>query len=339
MTAEFVSIIVPTFRRPSVLTETLAALIKLNHSKDAFEIIVVDDGSNDETSNVVKSFQDKFANLKYLPQSNSGVATARNNGARAARGDILIFNDDDIIVAPDLIERHLRHLREFGACLVNGHWEFAPAMADYFEQTPFGRFRTNIEVWVKTDNDKKLLRDGVYESQTASACNLGVRRADYWRIGGFDEQFPFAGCEDHEFVIRARKLGYKFIYDFDLKLLHNDHRISVEQFGERQRRGAITKVLIAHKQPEEEADHPLITENDFIRRGEPFKLSAKKALKKTLATPPAFAALITATRVLESTWKNSPLLPRLYNAAAAVYIFRGIREGLARYGEPKTSHN
>lgn len=329
-----VSIIVPTFRRPMILGETIAELIKLDYPQERFEIIVVDDGSDDETAETVKSFQSKFANLIYHYQKNSGVATARNTGAKIAKGDVLIFIDDDILPASNAIQKHLKNLEEFGKCLVNGHWEFAPKMKKYLENDPFGQFRLKTEIWVKEGTGKKILRDQLYEPTGITACCLGVRKTDFWDIGGFDEQFPFAGCEDQEFSLRAARAGYQFIYDYSLKLLHNDQRLSVEQFGERQRRGAITKVLLATKYPQEEGNHPMIVENGFVKKGEPLKLSVKKNIKRFFASSFLLNSVLMTTKFLEKNWQNNFLLSRSYNLICGIYIFRGIREGIAKYGSP-----
>lgn len=329
-----VSVIIPTFRRPQVLERTLESFAALEFPPEKYEVIVVDDGSNDETAETVRAAQGKIKNLTYIEQPNSGVATARNLGAKRAQGDVLIFNDDDIIVPPDLIEIHLKHLAEFGDCVINGHWEFPPEMTDYFENTAFGRFRVSTEVWVKEENDKKRIGGNVYEPLTVSACNCGIRRESFWKIGGYDEQFPFAGAEDHEFCLRAVKAGFRLIYDYDLKLLHNDHRINIEQFGERQRRNAITRVLLATKYPELEGKHPMIVENSYRKSGEPLKKSVKKLLKSFFTTAPVSAVILGGTKFLEKYWKESSLLPRLYNVNCGIYIFRGVREGLQKYGEP-----
>lgn len=332
-----VSIVVPTFRRPDVLRQTLAALVKLDYPRENYEIIVVDDGSEDATPQVVEAFQSEFANLIYHSQPNSGVATARNSGAKIARGEILIFNDDDIVAEASVIERHLRNLAEFGKCLINGHWEFTPEMTSYLENTPFGQFRLQTEVWVKTAIERKSLRENCYEPSGVTACHLGVRREDFWQIGGFDEQFPYAGCEDQEFSMRASQKGYKFIYDNDIRLWHNDHRLNLQQFGERQRRGAITKVLLAVKYPVEVGNHSMIVENDRLKSGDSLKITTKKIIKTICANTVALNILLAAVAALEKKWSRSFLLPPLYNSICGFYIFRGIRQGIARFGEPRVS--
>ena len=329
-----VSIIVPTFRRPDILKETLKVLTDLDYPKDKYEIIVVDDGSNDSTPEVVKLFEKDFPPVTYHFQENSGVAKARNEGARLAKGEVLIFNDDDIIIEPDNIRRHLQNLNKFGKCLVCGHWEFTPELTRTMNETQFGRYRLALENWYKEENTKEPIQDNRYYSQTISPQNESVRREDFWHIGGFDEDFPYAGCEDDEFVVRAVKAGYKFIYDYDIKMLNNDRRIDIKQFAERNRRGAVTKILIAHKFPKERGSHPLIYENEYRKPGEPLKRTAKKLIKTILSRPGITSSILAGTVFLERTWKQSFLLPKLYDVICGLYIFRGIREGIQRYGEP-----
>src|SRR5207302_1833392 len=87
--------------------------------------------------------------LVYYKEENRGVASARNQGAALARGEVLIFIDDDILVQPTLIAHHLETVAQFGDCLVNRHWEFAPSVANELQTTPFGRYRIEVERWVK----------------------------------------------------------------------------------------------------------------------------------------------------------------------------------------------
>lgn len=246
----FVSIIVPSFRRPQVLRLTLRALSRLDYAADRHEIIVVDDGSGDETPEVVRAARAECERVRYHEQPNSGVATARNNGARMARGENLIFIDDDIIVDPDFITRHLLAMRKFDRCFVNGEWEFTPELEAALGESSFGRFRVKIEEWVKQGEAKTPLHGSYVETTTATAQNLGVRAEDYRRIDGFDEQFPYAGREDEEFAIRAAAAGIRFVRDLDLRVLQNDHRLTLRQFCERKRRDAITVVVLTTKYPE-----------------------------------------------------------------------------------------
>jgi len=327
-----VSIIIPTFRRPDVLRQTLTALARLDYSSAPYEIIVVDDGSEDNTSQVVTEMAAGFPQLRYLPQQNRGVAAARNNGARAAHGEILIFLDDDMVVQPDLIHLHVRTLRKHGKCLVNGHWEFHPDLNAQLKESPFGRFRIEVENWVKAGIETEPLDEDSVRPAGLTACNLGVRRDHFWNIGGFDEDFPFAGCEDQEFSIRAREAGFEFVYNSTLLFWHNDHRLTLKQFCERQRRGAVTAALLGLKHGRRWHGFSMVEGNCGVRRGEPLKEALKKLAKQVASAPPLVAGLYAGIEFLERAWPASPLLPRLYRAMCGIYIFRGVREGLARFG-------
>ncbi|MGE0267442.1 MAG: glycosyltransferase [Candidatus Omnitrophota bacterium] len=103
------SIIIPTFNRSALLQKALGSVI--NQSYKNFEIIVVDDGSTDDTESVVEVFrkQIKFE-LKYLRQANQGVSAARNNGILAAKGEFICFLDSDDLYSPNTLELRAKAL-------------------------------------------------------------------------------------------------------------------------------------------------------------------------------------------------------------------------------------
>ncbi len=327
-----VSLVVPTFRRAPILAQSLRALLHLNHPQDRVEIIVVDDGSLDETQAVVAGLADPRIAFLQQPR-NQGVAAARNRGAREARGDVLIFLDDDMLVQESMIERHLRWLRRFGACMVNGHWEFTPELQSELRTTAFGRFRLEVEAWVKTGIAFQPIEGSLLEPSGLTACNLGMWRRDFDRVGGFDEGFPFAGAEDQEFSVRAKAAGIRFLYDRDLLLWHNDQRLTLRAFCERQRRGAVTAALLARKYPERWATSRLLVENRPIQKGEPWRLVLKKLAKALFSTPPARLAAYGIARLVEPVSPNARALRRLYWAMCGAYIYLGFQEGLRRAPE------
>ncbi len=98
------SVIMPTHDKAPYLDLTLASY--LNQTCSNFELVVVDDGSSDDTRDVVARYEQRL-NLKFLSQSNAGRAAARNYGIGEATGDILIFSDDDRIVGPAFVAKHL----------------------------------------------------------------------------------------------------------------------------------------------------------------------------------------------------------------------------------------
>ena len=329
---ELVSIVVPTHRRPDALRATLTALTELHYPSDGFEVIVVDDASEAATYEVVRALEGGPLRITYLPQSHAGVARARNNGAEHARGEVLIFLDDDMIVEPDHISQHLTTRARFGDCLVNGHWDFAPEVKSALEATPFGRFRLVTEDWVKTGITKERLEDGIDVPSGVTAANLSIARELFFSLGGFDESFPMAGCEDQDFSQRAAEAGCRFIYNHRIRLWHNDHRLTLRQFCVRQEQGAITAVYLASKHGGDVARRNLITENTPISSSDSPRIVLKKALKKLLSARPLLAAEHRAIWLLERMRPRSRLLRRAYWGMFGLYIFRGIRKGLEAIG-------
>lgn len=108
----FISVIIPTYNRAKILKECLYALFRQDLPEKDYEIIVVDDGSRDDTKQIVASFKKKHQNLTYLSQQNQGQGIARNHGVEKAKGEIVVFIGDDIIVTEEFLTEHLRyHLR------------------------------------------------------------------------------------------------------------------------------------------------------------------------------------------------------------------------------------
>ena len=323
-----VSAVVPTFRRPEILAETLRALTATDYPPDLLDVVVVDDAAEPATTRVVSAFEGGAVAVRYRSQKRRGAAAARNLGARLATGKVLLFVDDDIILRPDSVRRQLGALARYAPCAANTRWEFTPALLEALELTPFGRYRLEIERWVKSRIEKKRL-DGPYlEAEGMTACFLAIERDHFWRIGGFDEMFPYAGAEDQEFSIRARAAGLRLIYDEGHEVWHNDHRLSVRQFCERQRRGTVSAVYLAAKHPASHAPRPLIVENLRILPSDSRRVAAKKLAKTALAVRPVYAALFALTGVLERLWPRSPSLPKLYWWLCGVAIFKGVREGV-----------
>jgi glycosyltransferase involved in cell wall biosynthesis len=100
------SVVTPTYNKAALLDLTLASYVHQTHRD--FEVVVVDDGSTDQTRDVVERYR-KSLDLKYVYQSNTGRAAARNAGIRQATGELLIFADDDRIAVPGFIAAHVSH--------------------------------------------------------------------------------------------------------------------------------------------------------------------------------------------------------------------------------------
>ena len=107
-----ISVIIPSYNRAEFVAQTVRSV--LAQSFEGFEIIVIDDGSTDETAERLAAFKG-FANFRYFYQPNSGRSAARNRGMERARGEYLMFLDSDDVLAPDVLKNLWRTARRFPA--------------------------------------------------------------------------------------------------------------------------------------------------------------------------------------------------------------------------------
>ena len=109
-----ISIIIPVYNQVEQIKKCFDSILLQSYKN--YEIIVVNDGSIDNIDNVIKNYQNKFAKFIYISQLNQGANVARNNGAKKAKGNYLIFCDADAIMKPEMLETMLRTL-ENNSCV------------------------------------------------------------------------------------------------------------------------------------------------------------------------------------------------------------------------------
>jgi glycosyltransferase involved in cell wall biosynthesis len=197
-----VSVIVPAFNSARELLTSLPALIR--SMPQPLEIIVVDDGSTDDTAEVAAAHGVTVLRLSR----NAGPAGARNAGSAIARGDVLFFVDADVVVAPDAIWRVLETLG-----------------ADHHLAAVFGSYDRNPPAPGLVSQYRNLLHHYVHQTGNPEASTFwggcgAIRRSVFLDIGGFDaEGFPRA-IEDIELGYRLRAAGHRIRLDRDLQGTH-----------------------------------------------------------------------------------------------------------------------
>lgn len=324
-----VTVVIPTFNRRDALVETLTALAATDYSAGRWEVVVVDDGSTDGTVDAVEAWAtSRGAPVRCLRQGNTGPAAARNRGAEAACGEHLIFIDNDILVKPDFVRAHVETLRANPGCWVLGRITHPPEL----RSTPFGRYRNAL--W---EAFHRLHREGqVSETSGMSAANMSLPRADFDRLGGFDEDFTIASSEDWVLGHRARRAGIRILYHPGIVALHNDWAVSLERFCERQRLYSVSDVLLWHKYGTASPRERLVDQNRPTRWGtDRPRLLFKKVVKSVLSSVPGRRIVDLALRLIEKVAPDSRLCHRGYDLAVALAIFRGVREGWRRYVPPR----
>lgn len=325
-----VTIVIPTYNRSAAVLETLNILSVIDYPHDAWEVVIVDDGSTDDTETSVREWlEHKSFQAQYLRQENAGAAAARNRGAWAARGEVLIFIDNDILVQPDFIQQHLRALKENPACWIMGRVIHPPEL----RQTPFGRFRDDFH----ESFYRNCLHDCLSETQGMTGQNVSIPKSDFLSLGGFDESYPGASCEDWELAMRARQRGTRVLFHPGICVLHNDWAVSLEQFCRRQKLYSIPQVLLWKKYGEASPWAQLVSENAPVDwRRDAWRLSIKKMCKRLCASDRSEWLIQCLSYLIERFLPDSASSHRAYKAATAIAIFRGVRQGLQQYASTVT---
>ena len=203
-----------------------------------FEIIVVVDGSTDGTAQALRELKPPCT-LRVIEQLNGGPSAARNSGIRVARGDLLLFIDDDIVCSPGLFRWHVEAHADVRAAVVYGPISMAPeappSVLKYANATWFQDYYGRVEA----QHGLNLPKDDYLIS------NSSIPRAELVECGGFDETMK--AKEDYELGLRLWKKGLQFkylpqakAYEFFQKPIQYVLRRDGKAFGE-------TDVLLTRK--------------------------------------------------------------------------------------------
>ncbi|GGM01882.1 MULTISPECIES: glycosyltransferase [Micromonospora] len=234
------TVVVPTYNRAQLLGYTLAALTRQDLSADRFEVVVVDDGSSDDTAAVVEAYRDRL-DLSYHFQPDDGyrVAAARNVGINAARNDVCVLLDSGVLPHSGCLRAHLdSHAADgppqavigyvYGFNLDNEDAEAIRGLVDPTDADAAikalaadGRWPDMREDFYRShDDDIATLRAPWTVFWT---CNVSVRTATLREVGAFDETFRSWGGEDVDLGIRLHLAGARFVVDRAAASLHYPH--------------------------------------------------------------------------------------------------------------------
>lgn len=209
-----ISIIICTYNREKYIEEALHSLTIQTFSKDAFEVIIVNNNSTDNTETICKNFivANPDFNMKYLLEQQQGASIARNTGAKQASGTLLCFMDDDAIAEKDFLKNiwafHTANpqIGGFGGRIIPRYIPSEPKWMSHYVSSLVGNFDYSEDVTEFSANRYPL------------ESNMVVAKKAFDEIGGFNAAIPGVkgtlrvGGEGKDFFFRLKNKGYKVFY-------------------------------------------------------------------------------------------------------------------------------
>ena len=195
-----VSIIIPVFNSSRTLESSLKAIFESDYPH--FEVIVVDDGSTDNSVKIANKFPCKVIKKK----SNTGAADARNIGAMEAKYDILFFTDSDCIVKKDTISKIVSSFNK-NFDVVAGIYSKQP----YNNDNIFSAYHSLLAYYNYCNSSVAL-----FGTQCAA-----IKRNLFWKLGGFDCSIKGATVEDLKFQYKLQSVECNYHINMDAQVLHN----------------------------------------------------------------------------------------------------------------------
>jgi glycosyltransferase involved in cell wall biosynthesis len=211
-TALSVTVVIPTRNRGALIEETLEALTQLRTGDPEFEILVVDQSTDDATQQVVAQFIVANETIRYHSSHTVGSSANRNLGAQLSTSDIVAYVDDDCIVDAN-------YVMALRAVFANPE-----VAAVYGRLEPYERGRTGRDVGLKDSDERCVYAGRVPPWYIGHGGNMAFRRADLLEVGGFDPLLSAGGLlrsnEDGDISYRFLAAGKRVAYEPDMLAYH-----------------------------------------------------------------------------------------------------------------------
>lgn len=196
-----VSVIIPTYNRPEPLRACLASLARQDFPIEKFEVVVVDDGSKPAMKLDTGIF-DMGLNLQILVQDNKGPSSARNAGAQVAKGEFLLFTDDDCEPCPNWVRTMVATLHIHPETLVGGK------TINALKSNVFAQASQLLNSYVYEYYNQQGTKPRFFASN-----NIGLAKHHFSQMGGFNTTFTSHYSEDRDFCDRWIQLGKSMVYE------------------------------------------------------------------------------------------------------------------------------
>lgn len=222
----FLSVIIPTRNRSALLEKAIKSIILQTYPSENFEIIIVDNGSTDETRSVVHSQKHNFHNLTYIYEPKPGLHVGRHAGLTIAKGEILVYGDDDIEAFPTWLEGIAESFNDPAVVLVGGNnlprFECTPPawIEKLWQNNPLGMTIVVYSLLDLGDDVKEISPYYVF------GCNYSIRKRVLLEVGGFhpdsmpEDLLKYRGDGESAVSLAILKRGYKTIFNPKASVYH-----------------------------------------------------------------------------------------------------------------------
>jgi glycosyltransferase involved in cell wall biosynthesis len=320
-----VSVIIPTYNRKSSVLRLLNSLCEQSLPAQAYEVIVVDDGSKDDTATIAnETFPFAFT---YLRQQNSGATIARNYGVSKSQGNVLVFIDDDITVSHKTLESLASH------CLQNPN---IVVMGTLIQRND-GNNSIYADIQMAEYAHRMTDKDRYVNFVECNTELLSVRREDFFALDKLQDPTGGQGWpnwDDVDFGYRSHLNGFRLLQASEAIGEHWDYSMGDWQTAcRRWQRACKSAVLLIRVHPGLQPHLPMLHDKTPINYSQDsWQLISKKILRKMTSTKPIVWLLEQNVKLLERKKKPSPILLRpLYRWIAGSYMYRGYKEGMQAY--------
>ncbi|MCB8778663.1 glycosyltransferase [Planktothrix agardhii 1032] len=222
-----VSVIIPTYNGDRYLSQAIDSVLSQTYSN--YEIVIVDDGSTDNTPQIVQHYLDAHQSpslIRYIVQSNQGVAAVRNRGIKEARGELIALLDQDDVFLPEKLAHQVAYFNTNpNIAIVNSGWRL-------IDQNNHNI--SDIEPW----HDLPDLTLETWITRTPILpSSLMFTRESWQQVGGFNSRFN--GVDDVDFIWRLASQGYEAIWLPEITVNYRQHQQTVSNQKARERANLI----------------------------------------------------------------------------------------------------
>ncbi|MEW6144008.1 MAG: glycosyltransferase family 2 protein [Thermodesulfobacteriota bacterium] len=308
-----VSVIIPTYQRCDSLKRALTSLSGQTFPNEDYEVIVSVDGSTDSTMEMLEGYQAPYE-LRTIWKPNAGRSAARNRGIEEAKGDVLIFLDDDMEALPGLIENHYKHHRDNGRFCVLGKIpvnisDRSTPLDIYLAETVYTPFMSRL-----------FSPDYRFQGLEFYSGNFSIRRDVLREIGFFNTGYSVS--EDCELGIRIARAGVEIVFEPDAgsrQYIEKDFEELAELTIER----GVTAVLFTLDHPDTFCFRRICEYNTGPVR---WRFVRNRLIRASRMIPQIPGIVASFIRLLENIIPDR--MDRYYNLSLDYYFWLGVTSAL-----------